>query len=132
MLFPDFEESDEHSSSMVVSVSRYNNLYSGNRSVLLKKTWSWLREFPLLFRRFLRFASNPRNLAATCKLLQLLLIAIAYLLSPFDILSEAALGLIGFIDDFFIVLIILIYISHSYYVIMQGRSQDRVVAAAET
>ncbi len=42
------------------------------------------------------------------------LCALLYFISPLDIIPEAAFGLLGFIDDFFILLLLAIYVSIIY------------------
>jgi RING finger protein 170 len=128
MIFTDFEDGDEESRALMTSICRYNSLYAQNRSVLFTKFGSLLRESPLLFRRFLSFASNPRNFVLCFKLLQLLILGIVYLLSPFDLLPEAVYGFIGYLDDLVVVMVIVLYIAYGYSNIIEQVARDRLAA----
>lgn len=50
--------------------------------------------------------------------------ALLYVLSPIDILSEAAFGLLGFLDDLFIALLVLFYISEVYRNVVANRAAN--------
>ena len=39
---------------------------------------------------------------------------VIYLLSPFDIIPESVFGILGYIDDLMIVLIVVVYVSFLY------------------
>ena len=47
--------------------------------------------------------------------------AFLYLISPLDILPEAAFGMMGFLDDIFIFLLLAVYISIIYRQIVAAR-----------
>ena len=49
-------------------------------------------------------------------------LAILYFLSPFDIIPEAAFGILGFFDDLFVILLLAIYISLIYRNVVQARA----------
>ena len=51
----------------------------------------------------------------------MLLCMVLYLLSPFDLLPEAALGVFGLIDDLMFLLIILIYCTVVYRQVVTHR-----------
>lgn len=51
----------------------------------------------------------------------LILAAFLYLISPLDILPEGAFGVIGFLDDLFIFLLVAIYISIIYRQVVASR-----------
>ena len=53
-----------------------------------------------------------------------LIAVIAYLLSPLDILPEALFGVIGFLDDVFILLLVLVYVTIIYRQIVAERAQE--------
>ncbi|KHJ48849.1 hypothetical protein D918_01154 [Trichuris suis] len=42
------------------------------------------------------------------------IVAIVYALSPFDIIPEALFGLLGMLDDIFVVVLLLVYLSIAY------------------
>lgn len=47
-------------------------------------------------------------------------IAMVYILSPFDIIPESVFGLIGIIDDVFVLLLFAVYISIAYRRFLAG------------
>jgi RING finger protein 170 len=52
--------------------------------------------------------------------------ALLYVLSPIDILSEAAFGLLGFLDDIVIALLVLFYVSEVYRNVVADRAANAV------
>jgi len=56
---------------------------------------------------------------------------LAYLLSPFDIIPEAVFGLIGLLDDLFIIIIVLFMLANSFYHAYAERSRQREVNRAQ-
>ena len=53
--------------------------------------------------------------------------AILYLVCPFDILSEAAFGILGFIDDIAIILLLLFYVSEIYRNVITDRAATALI-----
>ena len=51
-------------------------------------------------------------------------LALIYLLSPLDIIPEFAVGILGFLDDIFIVLLVAIYISIIYRGVLAHRAEN--------
>ena len=49
--------------------------------------------------------------------------ALLYFISPFDIIPEAAFGILGFLDDLFVLLLLGIYIALIYRQVVQNRAQ---------
>ena len=59
--------------------------------------------------------------------------AFVYFISPLDLIPEAVFGLLGFLDDVFIILLLAIYISIIYRQIVEARATrepDNAPAAA--
>lgn len=48
--------------------------------------------------------------------------ALLYFISPLDIIPEAAFGILGFLDDLFIILLLAIYVSIIYRQIVEARA----------
>jgi len=119
-------------SQIINSVRSYNRRFSGDpRSilehlrdlpVLLRHLWSfvWSADgLSWLFRLRIFTLVNPQNGSwVLFTLLQNSLyrggVAALYLLSPFDIVPEAAFGIFGLLDDLVIVALFLIYSSILY------------------
>lgn len=49
--------------------------------------------------------------------------ALLYFISPFDIIPEAVFGIIGFFDDFFILLLLSVYVGIIYRQVVANRAQ---------
>ena len=76
----------------------------------------YIYDVPILLRHMWRNTFTVGGLVVIHKL-HLLLIAVfvlIYLLSPFDLLPESVLGVIGLVDDVLIVLAVLVYITIIY------------------
>ncbi len=70
----------------------------------------------MLLRHFLTelFSTEGLVWAFRVRILLLFLGAVLYLISPFDFIPEAAFGILGFLDDFFVLLLMAIYVSVVY------------------
>ncbi|NXE28725.1 RN170 ligase, partial [Ardeotis kori] len=66
-----------------------------------------------------RFSGQPRSVSSGIFLC--LLGALLYLASPLDFLPEALFGILGFLDDFFVIFLLLIYISIMYREVVTQR-----------
>uniref|UniRef100_A0A8C2BTS7 RING-type E3 ubiquitin transferase n=1 Tax=Cyprinus carpio TaxID=7962 RepID=A0A8C2BTS7_CYPCA len=51
--------------------------------------------------------------------------ALTYLASPLDFIPEGVVGLLGFMDDFFVILLLFIYISIMYREVVTQRTNTR-------
>ena len=51
------------------------------------------------------------------------LAALLYFISPLDIIPEAMFGILGFLDDFFVFLLLAIYVSIIYRQMVAARAQ---------
>lgn len=75
-----------------------------------------IHDAPVLLRRLVTVAFSLRGLQALSRLrtLFLILVPIVYLLSPFDLLPEAVLGIVGLLDDVIVVVSMLLYATILY------------------
>lgn len=82
-----------------------------------------LRDVPTLLRHAFRemFSVGGLFWMFRIRILLCLVGAITYLASPLDILPEALFGLLGFLDDFFVILLLLVYISIMYREVVTQR-----------
>ena len=71
----------------------------------------WYYDAPTLMRHFLQDLFSPQGLLQLwrVRIVVMLLCLLLYLISPFDLLPEAVLGLFGLLDDLIIILIIIVY-----------------------
>ena len=53
--------------------------------------------------------------------------ALLYFISPLDLIPEAAFGLLGFLDDFFIIGLLAIYISIIYRQVIEARANRQAM-----
>ena len=58
------------------------------------------------------------------RILVCFLAALLYFVSPFDIIPEAVFGILGFLDDLFILLLLAIYVSLIYRNVIQQRATN--------
>lgn len=82
-----------------------------------------LRDVPTLLRHAFRemFTVGGLFWMFRIRILLCLIGAITYLASPLDILPEALFGLLGFMDDFFVILLLFVYISIMYREVVTQR-----------
>lgn len=71
---------------------------------------------------------NVEYTLASLKLLQFLLFGVIYVLSPFDLIPESVVGVVGSLDDIMIILMILLFITSSYRDEVSRRSAARLQA----
>lgn len=76
----------------------------------------YIRDVPVLLPHLLSqfFSVNGLMWMFRLRVTVCVVIALAYLLSPLDIIPEAAFGIIGLLDDLFILLIFLLYLTVAY------------------
>ncbi|KAM3874531.1 E3 ubiquitin-protein ligase RNF170 isoform 3-T3 [Diretmus argenteus] len=128
LLFPLFHE---HASPQVVpdgeavpqlilrDINDYNRRFSGQPRSLMDR----LRDVPTLLRHAFRemFSVGGLFWMFRIRILLCLIGAVTYLASPLDFLPEALFGLLGFMDDFFVILLLFIYISIMYREVVTQR-----------
>jgi RING finger protein 170 len=54
-----------------------------------------------------------------------ILFMMLYIISPFDLIPEAIFGIIGFIDDLFMVVVVIFVISNIFYNFLRLRDANR-------
>lgn len=102
-------------------VANYNRRFGGGPVSL----WQRLRDMPLLLQRLaweFTDANRAFLLLHNIRILFCILLVVLYVLSPFDIIPEFALGLLGLLDDLLIVLFVAYYISTVYRSTLLGRN----------
>lgn len=100
-------------------IKDYNRRFSGQpRSVMDR-----LRDVPTLLRHAFRemFSVGGLFWMFRIRILLCLVGALTYLVSPLDIIPEALFGLLGFMDDFFVILLLFVYISIMYREVVTQR-----------
>ncbi|KAL0963223.1 hypothetical protein UPYG_G00351350 [Umbra pygmaea] len=97
----------------------YNRRFSGQPRSLMDR----LHDVPTLLRHLFMemFSVGGLFWMFRIRILLCLIGAITYLASPLDFIPEALFGLLGFMDDFFVILLLFIYISIMYREVVTQR-----------
>ncbi|XP_051524038.1 E3 ubiquitin-protein ligase RNF170-like isoform X1 [Myxocyprinus asiaticus] len=100
-------------------INDYNRRFSGQPRSLLDR----LRDVPTLLRHAFRemFSVGGLFWMFRIRILLCLMGALMYLVSPLDFIPEGVVGLLGFMDDFFVILLLFIYISIMYREVVTQR-----------
>ncbi|XP_036385231.1 E3 ubiquitin-protein ligase RNF170 [Megalops cyprinoides] len=128
LLFPLFQEGDlpnqaqdgqVEAGQILQDVNDYNRRFSGQPRSLMDR----LRDVPTLLRHAFREMFSVGGLFWMFRLRILLCLvgALTYLASPLDFIPEALFGLLGFMDDLFVILLLFIYISIMYREVVTQR-----------
>lgn len=105
---------------IVAAINQYNRRFSGQ-----PRPWmDYVRDLPTLLRHAVTEFFSVGGLIAMFRIRVIIcfLAALMYFVSPFDILPESAFGLIGFLDDIFVILLLAIYVSLIYRQVVQQRA----------
>lgn len=111
LLFPNFEPSNNREISE--RIRRYNRLHGG----VPRSAMEHITDVPELLRRIFMQLFSGRDglrLVFAIRIACLFLGLIMYVLSPFDIIPEAAFGLLGYVDDILVVFLLVIYATMIY------------------
>uniref|UniRef100_A0A665X9M9 E3 ubiquitin-protein ligase RNF170 n=1 Tax=Echeneis naucrates TaxID=173247 RepID=A0A665X9M9_ECHNA len=128
LLFPLFHETanpqrvqDGEAEPLLIlrDINDYNRRFSGQPRSFMDR----LRDVPTLLRHLFREMFSVGGLFWMFRIRILLCIvgALTYLASPLDILPEALFGILGFMDDFFVILLLFVYISIMYREVVTQR-----------
>ncbi|KAG9281649.1 E3 ubiquitin-protein ligase RNF170 [Astyanax mexicanus] len=128
LLFPLFQDTGQSAQTqdgqidpalILGDVNDYNRRFSGQPRSLLDR----LRDVPTLLRHAFRemFSVGGLFWMFRIRIILCLVGALTYLASPLDFIPEALFGLLGFMDDFFVILLLFIYISIMYREVVTQR-----------
>ncbi|KAL7835140.1 hypothetical protein SRHO_G00293870 [Serrasalmus rhombeus] len=128
LLFPLFQDTGQSAQTqdgqldpglILSDINDYNRRFSGQPRSLLDR----LRDVPTLLRHAFRemFSVGGLFWMFRIRILLCLVGALTYLASPLDFIPEALFGLLGFMDDFFVILLLFIYISIMYREVVTQR-----------
>ncbi|XP_015743003.1 E3 ubiquitin-protein ligase RNF170 [Python bivittatus] len=112
LFLPLFDEGQEDAAQVLHDVGDYNRRFSGQPRSIMER----IMDLPTLLRHAFRemFSVGGLFWMFRIRIFLCLLGALLYLASPLDFLPEALFGILGFLDDFFVVFLLLIYISIMY------------------
>ncbi|XP_062510176.1 E3 ubiquitin-protein ligase RNF170-like [Corticium candelabrum] len=106
------QENTEELQSIQSQVSNYNRRYSGQPRPLL----DYLYDMPTLIRHLGRELFSVSGLVwmVWVRIVMCLFAAIIYFILPVDLLPEAVFGLLGYLDDILVILLLAIYATVVY------------------
>ncbi|KAK3755923.1 hypothetical protein RRG08_013375 [Elysia crispata] len=109
----------EERTEVINKINQYNRRFSGEPRTFQE----YLQDLPTLLRHAFHefFSVGGLMWMFRFRIGILVLAAFLYLISPLDILPEAVFGIIGFLDDIFIILLLAIYISIIYRQVVATR-----------
>ncbi|XP_003226082.1 E3 ubiquitin-protein ligase RNF170 isoform X2 [Anolis carolinensis] len=119
LFLPLFTEGHEDATQVLQDVNDYNRRFSGQPRSIMER----IMDLPTLLRHAFRemFSVGGLFWMFRIRIFLCLLGALLYLASPLDFLPEALFGILGFLDDFFVVFLLLIYISIMYREVVTQR-----------
>lgn len=121
--FHDGDEDDrEERTRLLRSINDYNRRFSGE-----PRPWmDHLRDLPTLLRHVGAefFSVGGLMYMFRLRIVLCFVAAIMYLVSPLDIIPEAVFGLLGLLDDLFVVLLLAIYVTVIYRRFLATRWQE--------
>uniref|UniRef100_A0A8D0E5H8 E3 ubiquitin-protein ligase RNF170 n=1 Tax=Salvator merianae TaxID=96440 RepID=A0A8D0E5H8_SALMN len=119
LFLPLFSEGQEDAALVLQDITDYNRRFSGQPRSMMER----IMDLPTLLRHAFRemFSVGGLFWMFRIRIFLCLLGALLYLASPLDFLPEALFGILGFLDDFFVVFLLLIYISIMYREVVTQR-----------
>ncbi|XP_036606956.1 E3 ubiquitin-protein ligase RNF170 isoform X1 [Trichosurus vulpecula] len=121
LLLPVFDEDNQTQdvSELHQDINDYNRRFSGQPRSIVER----IMDLPTLLRHAFRemFSVGGLFWMFRIRILLCLLGAFFYLISPLDFVPEALFGILGFLDDFFVIFLLLIYISIMYREVLTQR-----------
>ncbi|XP_076439961.1 E3 ubiquitin-protein ligase RNF170-like [Babylonia areolata] len=125
LLLPSFSEAEiaersDESVRILGEINGYNRRFSGEPRPYM----DYIRDLPTLLRHAWNefFTVGGLIFMFRVRVVICVIAAFVYFISPLDIIPEAAFGILGFLDDVFIVLLLAIYISIVYRQIVEARA----------
>ena len=91
----------------------------------------YVRDLPTLLRHAMSELFSLQGLVYIfhMRIIVCVVIALLYFLMPFDVIPEGAFGILGYIDDFFIIFMLAIYITNIYRRLVEERAATGVDTA---
>ncbi|KAL5021997.1 hypothetical protein ScPMuIL_001152 [Solemya velum] len=113
-------ENTPEKQNILLHINAYNRRFSGEPRPYM----DYIRDLPTLLRHAFSEFFTVGGLVWMFRLrvFMCFIAALLYFISPLDIIPEAAFGLLGFLDDLFILLLLAIYITIIYRQYLQNRA----------
>ncbi|ESO87013.1 hypothetical protein LOTGIDRAFT_128006 [Lottia gigantea] len=104
------------------TIGRFNARFSGEPRPFM----DYVHDLPTLLRHVFNdfFTVNGLLMMFRFRIVMCCIAAFLYFISPFDIIPESMFGILGFIDDIFIILLLAIYVSLIYRQVIQNRAMN--------
>ncbi|OQR74881.1 RING finger protein-like, partial [Tropilaelaps mercedesae] len=105
-------ESDDQQMQLLRRINQYNRRYSGE-----PRPWiEHVRDLPLLLRHVFNefFSLGGLMYMFRLRIFLCFLAALVYLISPLDMIPEAVFGLLGLLDDLFVLVLLGVYMTLIY------------------
>lgn len=105
-------EEEPELGTFIREINSYNRRYSGEP----RQFWETVRELPILFRHLVSEIFSEGGFLYLYRLRVSLLVigCVIYLLSPLDIIPEAAFGILGLVDDMLVLLVVSVFLTNVY------------------
>ncbi|XP_022101702.1 E3 ubiquitin-protein ligase RNF170-like isoform X2 [Acanthaster planci] len=115
LLLPCFREVDhttDDAQAVTREINNYNRRFSGEPRPLM----DYIHDLPTLLRHAIRefFTLSGLVWMFRIRIIVCFCAALLYFISPLDIIPEAVFGILGFLDDLLILLLLLIYVTIIY------------------
>lgn len=116
------EQSREERNQILWDINDYNRRFSGEPRPWLDYLW----DLPTLLRHLGSefFSVGGLMYMFRLRIVLCFVAAIMYLISPLDMIPEAVFGILGLLDDLFVVLLLAIYVTVVYRRFLAGRWQE--------
>lgn len=121
ILFPVFQEdaNTDEARTMTDEINNYNRRFSGE-----PRPWmDYIYDLPTLTRHVFHefFSFSGLVWMFRFRIFVCFIAAVLYFISPLDIIPEAVFGVLGFLDDVFVILLLAIYVSIIYRGVIANR-----------
>ncbi|PIK41504.1 hypothetical protein BSL78_21634 [Apostichopus japonicus] len=121
ILFPVFQEdpNSDEANRMMDDINNYNRRFSGESRPFM----DYIYDLPTLLRHIFQefFSFSGLVWMFRFRIFVCFVAALLYFISPLDIIPEAVFGVLGLLDDVFVILLLAIYVSIIYRGVIANR-----------
>jgi uncharacterized membrane protein YkvA (DUF1232 family) len=106
-IFKNYEHDIESPAAEVEEeINDYNIRYGGEQ----KKFCQLLKDFPFVFKSFLRNCCTPGMVGKSVCMILMIVCVMIYIVSPYDLFPESVFGIFGYIDDISVLIYVIFFI----------------------
>ncbi|KAH9561287.1 hypothetical protein CY35_05G013800 [Sphagnum magellanicum] len=109
----DSQQQEPEVEGIMQDLAKYNRIFGGGPVSFLQR----VRDMPLLLRRMIWELMDPQRaipLVHRTRILFFLVLLAVYVFSPFDVIPEGVVGLVGLLDDVLVIVMVLFYLAMLY------------------